>query len=297
MGTAYACGFTLNRPETPWCGVRAYTSPDLTRWTDRGFLFDGTTERWQDRCTRGRFGCFRPHVAFSEETGRWVLWLNAYDNASGYHVFTAASPTGPYTEVAEPTLRESTPTGLRGDASLWVDPQTGTGYLAHTLLGERGNGVAEPVDLVVEELDATLTTGTGRTARLGRDLAEAPALVRAAGQVYLLFSDPACPYCAGGLGVATAPDPLGPWTYRGRAAGAQTSTCGGQPSGVTRVRLAGGRDDVLVVRSDRWLPDLRNQARAGAALVPLQVRDDGAVSLTCPEAWRLPEPRRVRATV
>ena len=103
-GTRYDCGYTLGVTGTRFCGFGVYSSPDLVHWTDRGSLFDATGALWQGRCAPPRYGCYRPHVVFNAGTGRFVLWVNGYDNASGYHVFTAGSPTGPFTEVAEPVL-------------------------------------------------------------------------------------------------------------------------------------------------------------------------------------------------
>jgi len=103
-GTSYGCGFEWQRPGSPFCGFKAYSSPDLEHWTDEGPLFDATTSYWQSRCDSGTLSCYRPHVAYNAATERYVLWMNSYDVADGYHVLTSTSPTGPFTEVGVPTL-------------------------------------------------------------------------------------------------------------------------------------------------------------------------------------------------
>jgi hypothetical protein len=103
-GTSYDCGFEWGNKSAPFCGFKSYSSTDMVNWTDRGFLFDAQTPVWQTRCNGNTYGCFRPHVIYNPKTALYVLWINVYDNVSGYRVFTAKSPVGPFTEVAEPKL-------------------------------------------------------------------------------------------------------------------------------------------------------------------------------------------------
>jgi hypothetical protein len=200
-GTSYGCGYVrLERPATPWCGYRVYSSPDLAHWEDEGPLFDATTSYWQARCNSATLSCYRPHVAYNAATRRYVLWMNSYEVADGYHVFTSTSPVGPFTEVGVPTMAYK----RGGDMDLFVDDD-GTGYLAYTLTGGG-------YDEVVEKLDPTYTTGTGEATRLGLRNTEAPSLFERHGIYYMTLSDPNCAYCDGtGASYLTAPDPLGPW--------------------------------------------------------------------------------------
>ena len=199
-GTSYGCGYVrLERPPTPWCGYRSYSSTDLVHWEDEGPLFDPL--EWQSRCNSGTLSCYRPHVAYNEATDRYVLWMNSYDVADGYHVFTSRRPEGPYTEVGVPTMAFKN----GGDMDLFVD-RDGTGYLAYTLT--RGS-----YDEAVERLDPTYTTGTGEAVRIGLRNTEAPSLFERRGTYYMTLSDPNCAYCDGtGASYLTAPSPLGPWT-------------------------------------------------------------------------------------
>lgn len=200
-GTSYGCGYVrLERPVTPWCGYRSYSSTDMVHWTDDGPLFDATTPYWQSRCDSATLSCYRPHVVYNAATRKYVLWMNSYDVPADYHVLVSDSPTGPFSEVALPHLAVNG----GGDMDLFVD-DNGTAYLAHS-------DTSSGYDIVVEKLDPTYTTGTGQFTRVGLQMTEAPSLFKRGGTYYLVISDPYCAYCAGtGASYLTAPSPLGPW--------------------------------------------------------------------------------------
>ena len=270
-GTAYSCGFALATVGTRWCGVRAFSSTDLTQWSDRGLAI-APTELWQQRCAPPLFGCFRPHVARPAAGGPWVMWVNSYDTAAGYHVLVAHSPAGPWDEAAPPVLSMGGDhPASRGDEDVFVD-STGVGWIAYTLIEN-----ARPVDIVVERLTDDLTSGSGVAVRLGLGEVEAPSLFERDGRFFLTYSDPACPYCAGTrTGMAEAPSPLGPWRVNQPIS---ARSCDGQPSGVTQLRLAD--DTVWLYVADRWDRGRPNQAvatlwweplRFGASGLPLPLR-------------------------
>ena len=200
-GTSYGCGYVrLERPTTPWCGFKVYSSADLVHWRDRGYLFDPNTAAWQSRCDSATLSCYRPHVAYNKATGKYVLWVNTYDNTVNYHVFVADTPVGPFTEVATPHLVYNG----GGDMDLFVDDD-GTAYLAHSVTNA-------DYDIAVEKLDASYTSGAGQAVRLGMIHTEAPSLFEHGDTYYMVLSDPYCAYCAGtGASYVTAPTPLGPW--------------------------------------------------------------------------------------
>ena len=264
FGTAYACGFGLNRVGTRWCGINAFSSTDLQTWTPRGQAI-APDAVWQQRCAPPRFGCFRPHVARSAATGQWVMWVNTYDIAAGYRVLTAPSPAGPWTEAATPTLALGGRTlPSRGDQDVFVDT-AGVGWIAYTLI-ERNL----PGDIAVERLNPELTSGTGEVVRIPLGFVEAPSLFERAGRFLMVFSEPACPYCGATTGLASAPSPLGPWV---KAPTLSARSCEGQPAEVSQLRLAGG--PIWLYVSDRWVRGDPNQARAGIWWEPLSFRDNG----------------------
>nr|WP_272954567.1 family 43 glycosylhydrolase [Kribbella sandramycini] len=205
-GTSYGCGYEWNRAGTPFCGFKVYSSTDLRSWVDEGFLFDGTTSAWQQRCNGSTYGCYRPHVLYNEVTRKYVLWINSYDVGVGYHVFTSNRPTGPFTEQPLPTLsvNNDIPPGVNnGDHDLFRDSD-GTAYLAYT--DWRAGG-----DIIVEKLDSSYRTGTGQHVRLGVRSTEAPSMFKRNGSYYLTLSDPNCGYCTTGTSYFRADSPLGPW--------------------------------------------------------------------------------------
>ena len=209
-GTAYDCGYEWNTPGAPFCGFVSYSSPDLVHWTPRGPLFDATTATWQQRCDGGTYGCYRPHVVFNKSTSRYVLWINTYDVGVGYRVFTSASPTNGFTEVAVPDLGvpEGPARGVNyGDQQVFVDDD-GQAYLSFTDWTSGG-------DLVVERLNRTYTSGTGDWTRVNIRATEAPTMFKRDGTYYLTYSDPNRGYATTGTGYVTASSPLGPWKGAG----------------------------------------------------------------------------------
>ncbi|GAB3453651.1 family 43 glycosylhydrolase [Actinophytocola sediminis] len=206
-GTSYGCGFEWNTPGARFCGFVSYTSPDLVNWTPRGPLFDARGQAWQNRCDGGTYGCFRPHVVHNSATGKYVLWINTYDNGVGYRVFTSSNPVSGFAEVAVPDLGpdEGPAGGVNyGDHQMFVDDD-GTAYLAFTDWRRSG-------DLIVEKLDPTYTTGSGQWRRVGLRNTEAPTIFKRGGRYYLTYSDPNRGYTTTGTAFVTASSPLGPWT-------------------------------------------------------------------------------------
>jgi hypothetical protein len=268
-GDTYGCGFAWKQPNAPFCGFRVYTSPDLVAWTDRGTLFDATTDTWQKRCNGNTYGCFRPKVVLNASTHQYVLWFNSYDNVFGYHVLESDNPIGPFTEIGEPKLAvnaNAMPAGLNdGDENLFVDAD-GKAYLAYTDWVKNG-------DVVVEELDAAYHNGTGRYGRLGQSSTEAPALFRRNDLYYVTYSDPNCGYCAGtGTSYKTAPSPLGPWSTGAKIS---ASSCGGQPSHVSV--LPGRSGTVYVFQSDLWLNGNPSETYANQFWGPLSFDATGKI--------------------
>jgi Glycosyl hydrolases family 43 len=279
-GTSYDCGFAWQERGTPFCGFKVYSSPDLVHWNDRGFLFDARTPAWQARCDGATYGCYRPHVARNPRTGRYLLWINGYDVGVGFHVFESAEPTGPFVELAAPTLavNDGLPPGVNnGDHDLFVD-EDGRAYLAYTDWRRQG-------DLVIEQLDDGFTSGSGRFIRLGLTGREGPALFRRGDRYYLTMTDHTCPTCSSGTAYLSAPAPLGPWTGRaGAPITISATSCGGPSAAVTA--LPGREGPIFLLQSDLWKPGDRSQALADHYWGPLDFAADGAI-----------EPLRCQGTV
>jgi hypothetical protein len=279
-GTAYDCGYQWRRAGAPFCGFKVYSSSDLVHWTDRGYLFDPTTSLWQTRCNGATYGCFRPHVVYNTSTQTYVLWVNVYDNRVGFRVFTSASPTGPFTEAAVPTLavnNDAPVAGVNnGDHAVFVDDD-GTAYLAYTDWRTGG-------DIVVERLNAGYLSGTGSYVRFGQSATEAPAMFKRNGIYYVTYSDPNCGYCGGtGTSYRTASSPLGAWSA---ATKVTTNSCGGQPAFVSPIPTSSGT--AYLYASDLWNNGSTNEALANYFWTPLSFGSGGAIQpITCSASFSL----------
>jgi len=269
-GTSYDCGFEWGNPTAPFCGFKSYSSTDLVNWTDEGPLFDAKTAVWQTRCDGSTYGCFRPHVIYNKKTRLYVLWINVYDNVSGYRVFTSSKPMGPFTEVAEPKLgvnRDAPAKGLNnGDHDTFVDDD-GIAYLAYTDWRSGGS-------IVIEQLSNDYLTGSGHLVKgITKGNTEAPALFKRNGIYYLTYSDPNCGYCSGtGTSYRTAKSPLGPWSEGKKIS---DNSCGGQPSFVSTIKMNTG--NIYLYGSDLWNNAAKNEALANYFWAPLTFNEDGSI--------------------
>lgn len=282
-GTSYDCGFEWNNKTAPFCGFKSYTSKDMVHWKDEGFLFDAQNPLWQSRCDGKTYGCFRPHVIYNQKNKTYVLWINVYDNVSGYSVFTAKTPIGPFTEVAEPKIAVNShmpAAGLNnGDHDLFIDDD-GTGYLAFTDWRTKGT-------IVVEQLTADYLSGTGKVATgITPGTTEAPALFKRKGIYYITYSDPNCGYCAGtGTSYRTAKSPLGPWSEGKQIS---TNSCGGQPSFVSTMKV--NSETIYLYGSDLWNNAAKNEAMANFYWAPLRFAADAAIEpMECLPTFLMPK--------
>lgn len=269
-GTSYDCGFAWGKKGAPFCGFKVYTSTDLQTWTDKGALFDASTQVWQTRCNGNTYGCFRPHVVYNQRTSRYVLWINVYDNVSGYRVFTSKSPVGPFVEVKEPVVAvnaNAPAAGLNnGDHDLFIDDD-GSCYLAYTDWRAKGT-------IVIEKLTDDYLSGTGEHVKaVTPGNTEAPGLFKRKGKYYVTYSDPNCGYCSGtGTSYRTASSPLGPWSEGIKIS---DNSCGGQPSFVSAFKL--GKDSIYLYGSDLWNNAAKNEALANYYWTVLEFTEDGAI--------------------
>jgi len=280
-GTSYDCGYEWQTPGAPFCGFKVYSSPDLVNWTDEGFLFDAQNEIWQSRCDGKTYGCYRPHVLYNKKNKQYVLWINVYDNSVGFRVFTSATPTGPFTEIAEPTLAvnsDAPVAGLNnGDHDLFVDDDD-VAYLAYTDWRTGGT-------IVIDRLDENYTSGTGDHVKaVTSGSTEAPCLMRRNDTYYILYSDPNCGYCTTGTSYKTAPSVLGPWSEGIKIT---ETSCGGQPSFVSVFKLE--NETIFLYGSDLWNNGAKNEGLANYYWAPLTFDADGAINpIVCQNEITLP---------
>jgi hypothetical protein len=201
-GTSYDCGYEW-QVNSDFCGFKVYSSPDLVHWTDRGFVVPAYS------CA----DCFRPHVIYDASTEQYVLWTNDNSSSSDFRVYTASSPTGPFTQQAEPTLAFS---NCGWDFGLFTDTD-GTAYMVDT-----DCAAANAAGLIVQQLTANDLTSDGQYTEIPfPGSAEAPSMFKRGSTYYITMSYPTCGYCTGtGTGYLTASSPLGPWTGAAGSTGA-----------------------------------------------------------------------------
>ncbi len=288
-GTAYGCGYQLQTNGTPFCGFKSYSSTDMMNWTDRGYLYNASTPAWQASCASPRYGCYRPHVLFNAASNKYVLWINSYDAASGYHVFTAATPTGPFIETAQPTLADMGAAGgfVNGDFGLFADDD-GTGYIVYTDINAPLLPGQLDHTLRIQKLDVSYTSGTGPAVSTGTQSVEAPSLTKKDNTYYLIYG-PGCAYCGSTPTVyKTAAAVLGTWSA---AKQINASSCGGQPSFVRKMPTATG-GTTYVYGSDLWHVEgpglVPNQALANYFWTPLTFDVNGIQPFTCANSVSIP---------
>lgn len=229
-------------------------------------------------------GCYRPHVLYNASTGKYVLWINTYDSASGYDVLTASTPAGPFVEQAQPVLANmGTPgTYVNGDFTLFQDDD-GSAYINYSFIN-----VPTPVGqanhiLRVQKLNSSYTSGVvGAVASPGASGAEALSLVKN-GSTYDMIYSPECGYCgATSTLYKSATAVLGTWSAPSVL---NTTSCGGQPSFVSKLPTAAG-GWIYAYGSDLWhtmagVPVVRNQALANYYWTPLAVSATSIQPFTC----------------
>jgi len=285
-GTSYDCGFEWQNESALFCGFKSYSSKDMVHWKDEGFLFNAQTALWQSRCDGKTYGCFRPHVVYNKKNKNYVLWINVYDNVSGYRVFTAETPIGPFVEVAQPKIvvnNDKPAAGLNnGDHDLFVDDD-GTCYLAITDWRTQGT-------IAIEQLTDDYLSGTGKVATLiTSGQTEAPGLFKRKGIYYITYSDPNCGYCsATGTSYKTAKSPFGPWSEGKKIS---DNSCGGQPSFVSTMKI--NSETVYLYGSDLWNNAARNEALANFYWAPLSFAEDGSINpMDCIKSFTLNTKRK-----
>jgi hypothetical protein len=236
-----ACGFSMG-------SMRAWASPDLSQssWT----LLPGEILPASER-PQGIY--FRPHVVFNAATQKfvlWVRWLNVTgptlsDDATLYLTATSDAVDGPYTVV-----RTVVPMYYNNSAddNLFVDPDDGAAYIAHTC---RSCGTHIVVERLSDDYTYSLgaTDPTMRSALVGPGSTEAPALFKVNGTIFLSMT-PLCCFCTEGsqtLLYASTAGPLGPY--------AALPSLGNAPKGQQNFVFTHPDVDGVLWSANRWGSD------------------------------------------
>jgi hypothetical protein len=291
-GTSYACGYQY-QVDSDFCGFKVASSPDLTHWTDRGYILPPGACQY----------CFRPHVVYNAATKQYVMWA---DGGGGqYLVATNPAPTGTFTRHGTPTMAG----GLGVDLSLYVDDD-GIGYVVHNTTQDLPPGMT--ADMVVEKLNPDYLDTTGQFTRLGLGNVEAFTVFKRDGVFHALMADPTCAYCSGGTAEMTATSMLGPWSgawydpdgvdwngnpqprWRGRIVNGDS--CGGEPLGSLPVTGADGQTTYYFL-SDRWNNRAPNESLANLFIGPMGFGADGTLqSISCTSSFTFSPPATASLT-
>jgi hypothetical protein len=215
-GTSYGCGFQWGGP-SPYCGVRIFTSTDLTQWSGGGYAFNADTSFWQTWCGGSGYpnpgGCFEPRVLAID--GGYTMWLDV-PRRDKIAVLYATSPTGPFAFRGWSSVVGGWSEGIYYDS-------VGEGDLWYAVANHH-------MDITVQSRNGSYTIKSGS---IGQPGIEGPGLFRNGTHWVMTVSYGACAYCHGNpTAYFTTDDPLVSWQNRGVIS---TDSCGGQPNGVVMV--------------------------------------------------------------
>ena len=251
-----------------------YTSSDLSMasWQKAGDMLPVAS--------RPTGAYFRPKVAYSETTKRFVLWYNMQNCRTfnphpgqpcdrtwhctlGVAVAgVGAGPCGPY-EVKNPNVTLAGPVAFRGDLTLFADPGSADvylGYGAQCVGNSTGPGcpwASQYIELLTPDLTASTMRSSGPITA-GHGYLEAPTMFKRGGWYYYIAAG-GCGFCAQGSAamVLTAPRPAGPWNWTGldiNGCAGNTSIKAQQAAAVPLASGGAGSNDherVMWV-GDRW---------------------------------------------
>ncbi|MDR7276066.1 family 43 glycosylhydrolase [Catenuloplanes atrovinosus] len=242
-----------------WSGTRfrAYSSTDLTRWTDHGVILDLATDiTWADA------HAWAP--AAVERDGRYYLYFCA-DRAIG--VAVADSPAGPFRDaLGKPLIAADAYPDQMIDPMVFTDDD-GRAYLYW------GQGAAYQVplhdDLVsFDPAEVNVHTPEGYN--------EAPFVIRRGDVYYLMWSENDTRSADYRVAYATSDGPLGPWSPRRGVILAKDESRGILGTGHHSVVREPGTDDWHIAYHRFAVPGGDGTHRE-TAIDRLHFTDDGAI--------------------
>ncbi|WP_202949983.1 family 43 glycosylhydrolase [Arthrobacter sp. Rue61a] len=242
---------SLSTPATGrWhSGVRAYSSPDLTTWTDLGSILPAEPDDSESPLHPAAM-MDRPHIVRHPATGAFVCWLKVMhkDGKQRSWVYQADRFEGPY-RLVRPGFE---PLGMSaGDFDIVVDPETGRGYYYF----ERVHSELICADLTEDLTDVTGTYSTHFPHPHPPLVREAPAYFRHEGRHYLVTSGTSW-YFPNRSEIAVADDYHGPWKVIGDPHKNDPTGTSFHSQISSVLSLGNGRHLAL---ADRWLPDMPDE--------------------------------------
>jgi hypothetical protein len=175
----------------------AFSSVDLTNWTDEGVIFD-----------------IGPQCSWAENNG-WAPGV-AYRNNKYYFYYTAEvkigvavgdSPLGPFTDIGSPLIATDPFTDDIIDAMVFTDDD-GQAYIYYG-----GSGKSK---LAVRKLNPDMVTLSSASTNITpQNYTEGPYMVKRKGIYYMMYSNGYWGNDSYNVQYSTSNSPVGPWTYRG----------------------------------------------------------------------------------
>ncbi|MEU4421763.1 family 43 glycosylhydrolase [Actinoplanes sp. NPDC024001] len=246
-----------------WSGSRfkAFSSADLTTWTDHGTILDlGPQISWADD------RAWAPTIAHRD--GRYYFYFSA---ATSIGVAVSSSPAGPFTD---PLGRPLVPAGFR--SGQMIDPHVfndtdGQSYLYW------GNGSAYAVRLNADMIsfDATQV----RTLSLP-NFREAPFVFQRGGTYYLTYSVDDTRSENYHVEYATGTSPFGPWTHRGTILAKNLSLGIKGPAHQSVVKAPAS--DTWYIAYHRFAIPAGNGTNREVTIDPLRFNADGTIQPVVP---------------
>ena len=227
-------------------GIRCYSSTDFYNWEDQGLIIEPDTLDPYSPLNPSQ-GIDRPHIIYNELTQKYVCWIKLLgDNGQFMTVLTANDFSGPY-EIVHKAIR---PNGFEaGDFDLYVDEETGKGYIWH----ERPHW-----EMICAELTDDFTNVNGKfsvhfSGLLPPDTREAPSHFVANGK-HFMYTSGTSGYSPNQSLISTFDDYHGDYINLGNPHlndSTHTSYC----SQITEVIKIPGKKNLYVVMADRWMPE------------------------------------------
>ncbi|ORX38015.1 hypothetical protein BD324DRAFT_413772 [Kockovaella imperatae] len=284
------------------CGVKTFSSPDMTNWTLENFYQPESAN------------VTKPLVRYSAATGQYVMFMGG--PATSFYVTTGPSPAGPWADP--PSLLQGE--HLSHDFDIAQDAN-GTHYIVSDIfegIDLTPTGVlAVPVwPIWVQELapNLTSTVGTNSTVQLVRTAAQLLNNTDGGSQglsleaigffynedfdMWYIIAGKTCQNCDGYIYYLYSKNgPFGPYEDGGYISG---DGCGGQNKGVMQLPSVGGSSFYagnllyrtsatdLVYNASIWHAD-NSQAIASANYYPFKYSSDGLLlPLECEASFQLP---------
>lgn len=224
-------------------GVRCYSSKDFYNWKDEGLLLapDEADPMSPIHYTQK---LERPHIIRNPRTGKFILWAKSQADDGYFAIFQADRFKGPYTFV-----RNLQPEGYGvGDFDMYVDPQTGKGYVWF----ERPHWELICAELTDDMTDVTDVFSEHFIGLKPPYTREAPAHFQL-GQRHYVFTSGTTGYTSNPSEVAVFDDYHGAYHTLG-APHVGDSTASSFNSQITGVIRIPGKKNLWVALADRWEP-------------------------------------------